>query len=99
MQWTVSVSREFEDEFDELRPEVQDAILARAILLELEGPSLGRPHADTLTGGRYANMKELRCNAADGVWRIAFHSIPPGKQTCSWPGINQVAAKSASTRS
>lgn len=51
MQWTVSLSREFEDEFDELRPEVQNAILARAILLELEGPSLGRPHADTLSQG------------------------------------------------
>lgn len=79
MQWTVSLSREFEDEFDELQPEVQDAILARAILLELEGPSLGRPHADTLTGSRYANMKELRCNAADGVWRIAF-AFDPARQ-------------------
>ena len=79
MQWTVSLSREFEDEFDELRPEVQDAILARAILLELEGPSFGGPHADTLTGSRYANMKELRCNAADGVWRIAF-AFDPARQ-------------------
>lgn len=76
MQWTVSLSREFEYEFDELRPEVQDAILPRAILLELEGPSLGRPHAGTLTWSRYANMKELRCNAADGVWRIAFAFDP-----------------------
>lgn len=79
MHWTVSLSREFEDEFDELQPEVQDAILARAILLELEGLSLGRPHADTLTGSRYANMKELRCNAADGVWRIAF-AFDPARQ-------------------
>jgi hypothetical protein len=33
---------------------------------------LGRPHADTLRGSRHANMKELRCNAGGGVWRIAF---------------------------
>jgi hypothetical protein len=79
MQWTVSLAKEFEDEFDELQPEVQDAILARALLLEREGPLLGRPHADTLTGSRYANMKELRCNAADGVWRIAF-AFDPDRQ-------------------
>ena len=36
------------------------------------GPSLKRPHADTLNGSKHANMKELRCKAADGVWRIAF---------------------------
>ena len=40
---------------------------------------LGRPHADTLTGSTHANMKELRCNAADGVWRIAF-AFDPDRQ-------------------
>jgi len=72
MPWTVSFADEFEPEFAAFSPEVQDAILARAILLEREGPSLGRPHADTLTGSKHANMKELRCNAGGGVWRIAF---------------------------
>ncbi len=67
MPWTVSFAEEFEPEFDELPQEVQDAILARALLLEREGPSLGRPHADTLTGSKHVNMKELRCNAAGGV--------------------------------
>src|SRR6056297_325992 len=74
MPWTVSFAEEFEPEFDELPQEVQDAIL-----LEREGPSLGRPHADTLTGSKHANMKELRCNAADGVWRIAF-AFDPDRQ-------------------
>lgn len=46
MPWTVSFAEEFEPEFDALPPEVQDAILARALLLEREGPTLGRPHAD-----------------------------------------------------
>ena len=49
MPWTVSFADDFEPEFDALNAEVQDAILARVLLLELEGPSLGRPHADTLT--------------------------------------------------
>ena len=79
MPWTVSFAEEFEPEFDTLPQEVQDAILARALLLEREGPMLGRPHADTLTGSKHANMKELRCNAADGVWRIAF-AFDPDRQ-------------------
>jgi hypothetical protein len=33
---------------------------------------LGRPHVDTLKGSKHANMKELRFDAADGVWRAAF---------------------------
>ncbi len=32
------------------------------------GPSLKRPHAGTLKGSRFANMKELRFDADDGVW-------------------------------
>jgi hypothetical protein len=72
MAWVVEFFEAFEAEFDALPDDVQDAILARAALLEREGPQLGRPHADTLKGSRHANMKELRCNAGGGVWRIAF---------------------------
>jgi len=79
MPWTVSFAEEYEPEFDDLPQDVQDTILARALLLEREGPSLGRRHADTLTGSKDANMKELRCNAAGGVWRIAF-AFDPDRQ-------------------
>jgi hypothetical protein len=48
MPWAVSFAGEFEPEFDEFDAEVQDAVFARLLLLEREGPSLGRPHADTL---------------------------------------------------
>jgi len=48
MPWTVLFADEFEPEFDALDEAVQDAILVRALLLEREGPSLGRPYADTL---------------------------------------------------
>jgi hypothetical protein len=41
-------------------------------LLEQFGPHLKRPHCDTLKGSKHANMKELRFDAGDGVWRIAF---------------------------
>jgi hypothetical protein len=51
---------------------VQDELLAHAKLLEKFGPTLGRPRADTLAGSAHANMKELRFDADNGVWRVAF---------------------------
>jgi hypothetical protein len=65
MQWTVLIGDEFEPEFLSLDQEVQDEILAMARLLQQFGPHLGRPRVDTLKGSRYANMKELRFDAAD----------------------------------
>lgn len=41
-------------------------------MLAVFGPHLGRPYVDTLKGSKYANMKELRFRAEDGVWRVAF---------------------------
>ena len=67
---------EFEPEFDALPEAVQDELLANATLLECFGPRLGRPRSDTLNGSRHANMKELRFNAANGVWRVAFAFDP-----------------------
>ena len=75
-EWTVEFFHAFEAEFDSFTEAVQDAILTKAKLLEKEGPQLGQPHADTLVGSKHANMKELRCNADDGVWRIAFAFDP-----------------------
>jgi hypothetical protein len=31
---------------------------------------------DTLKGSHFSNMKELRFDAADGVWRVAFAFDP-----------------------
>ena len=77
--WRVEFGEEFEPEFDELPEEVQDEILAEARLLEVFGPTLGRPHVDTLNDSRHANMKELRFNLGDGVWRVAFAFDPTRK--------------------
>ena len=44
--------------------------------VEVDGPDLGRPRVDTLKGSQHANMKELRFDAEDGVWRFAFAFDP-----------------------
>ena len=79
MNWEVGFDPAFDREFDALPTTVQDELLAQAKLLEAFGPALGRPKVDTLNGSRYANMKELRFQADDGVWRVAFAFDPQRK--------------------
>ena len=76
MKWTVRFHDEFEPEFDALPVEVQDELLACATVLAQIGPTLGRPHVDTLAGSKHANMKEIRFDAGDGAWRVAFAFDP-----------------------
>jgi hypothetical protein len=78
-RWEVIIHGEFEPELDALPEVVQDELLAHARLLQQFGPQLGRPRADTLNGSRHRNMKELRFDAADGVWRVAFAFDPNRK--------------------
>lgn len=76
MDWTVIFHDEFDPEFDALAVGIQDALLTAARALARGGPTLGRPLVDTLEGSKFANMKELRFDAADGVWRVAFAFDP-----------------------
>lgn len=72
----VALAPEFEPELLALPPEARIELLAQARLLEQFGPATGRPRVDTLKGSKHANMKELRFDAADGVWRVAFAFDP-----------------------
>ncbi len=76
MRWEVEFHEDFEPEFDALPDDVQNELRAHALLLEEFGPQLGRPRVDTLKGSRHGNMKELRFDAAGGVWRVAFAFEP-----------------------
>ena len=76
LKWKVQFHRDFDPEFEALPDDVQSELRAHALLLEQFGPQLGRPRVDTLKGSRHANMKELRLDAADGVWRVAFAFDP-----------------------
>ena len=79
MRWKVDLHDDFVPEYRALRKNVQEELLAHVGLLEQFGPELGRPRADTLNGSRHQNMKELRFDAADGVWRVAFAFDPNRK--------------------
>jgi hypothetical protein len=75
MPWQVLFHPEFQPEFGTLPADIQDELLARLKVLAQFGPSLGRPHVDTLEGSKFANMKELRFQMS-GVWRFAFAFDP-----------------------
>lgn len=79
MAWFVEFHRDFDPEYDQLDAPVRERLLAQVKLLEQFGPSLGRPHADTLHGSKHVNMKELRFRTSDGVWRFAF-AFDPGRR-------------------
>ena len=76
MPWTVINHDAFDPEFDAMPVSAQNELLAMTALLETYGPALGRPHADTLSGSKHADMKELRFRAGGGVWRVAFAFDP-----------------------
>ncbi len=79
MAWEILFHQEFVADFQHLPEAVQDEILAQSKLLKELGPQLGRPRVDTLKGSKHANMKELRFEADDGVWRLAFAFDPNRK--------------------
>ena len=79
MPWPVLFHVSFAEEFQGFSQSVQDEIAAIAGLLTAVGPTLKRPHADTLKGSRFANMKELRFDADGGVWRLAYAFDPERK--------------------
>lgn len=76
MTWNVEFHSNFYSEFAEFPTDVRLELLAKLTLLQEFGPNLKRPHVDTLNGSTYSNMKELRFQAADGVWRVAFAFDP-----------------------
>jgi hypothetical protein len=74
--WNVEVTDEFEQWWTTLSVKQQEALAQSIGLLEINGPQLGRPHADTVTGSRYPNMKELRTQCEGKPLRSFFAFDP-----------------------
>ncbi|HEY4009948.1 MAG TPA: type II toxin-antitoxin system RelE/ParE family toxin [Acidobacteriaceae bacterium] len=71
---------EFTDDFgvwwDGLDEEEQESVAYSVRLLEEYGPALRRPHVGTLSGSKFANMKELRVQHHGRPYRILFAFDP-----------------------
>lgn len=76
MAWKVLFQKEFVTEIEDWSLKVREELYAKVRLLQHFGPQTPRPHVDTLSASRFANMKELRFDADNGVWRVAFAFDP-----------------------
>lgn len=72
MVWEVEVTDQFKAWYADLTAEDQLIVGAAVEILEVEGPSLGRPFVDTIKGARHRNMKELRPTASSIRVLFAF---------------------------
>jgi len=88
MSWLVEFHEDYLAELSRESSAVRKAVVAAAINLEHSGPLLGRPHADTLKGSNFPNMKELRISVADGEWRIAY-AFDPKRQAILLTGASK----------
>lgn len=80
MAWKIVVTEEYERWFLDLNEEEQADVLAMVQVLEIRGPELGRPYADTLLGARRVrNLKELRIQHAGRPYRV-FYAFDPARQ-------------------
>ena len=60
MSWEVLLLEEVDDWYCTLDAETTGAVSGAIDLLEQEGPTLGRPTVDKVSGSKFHNMKELR---------------------------------------
>jgi hypothetical protein len=60
MGWEIEMTDEFEQWLRACDQDLQEKVAAMFPLLNEYGPSLSRPFADTISGSRLANLKELR---------------------------------------
>ncbi|MBL4810592.1 MAG: type II toxin-antitoxin system RelE/ParE family toxin [Phycisphaerales bacterium] len=74
--WEVEFTDEFEQWWLGLDEDEQESVAASVGLLEKLGPGLPRPHADTVKGSAYPNMKELRTQHQGRPFRTFFAFDP-----------------------
>ena len=67
-------------------------------LLKVAGPQLKRPRSDTLKESDHANMKELRFDPDNGVWRVAYAFDPERKAILLVAGDKSGGSQKNSTR-
>jgi hypothetical protein len=74
--WSIDRSDECADWIKGLDLDAKEAIYKSLLILRTVGPSLGRPHVDSVAGSRYPNMKELRVQNRQRLFRILFAFDP-----------------------
>jgi hypothetical protein len=74
--WAIDRSASFAGWIKALDLDGKEAIYKNLLLLRSIGPSLGRPYVDLVARSRYPNMKELRVQNKQRLFRILFAFDP-----------------------
>ena len=72
MAWEIETTDEYDSWFLDQTENGQASIRMKVELLAEYGPNLPRPHADILKGSNLKNLKELRAQSENHVFRVAF---------------------------
>ena len=95
--WTVEIEYIIEW-LDGLDAETIAKIFAALKRLEQEGPNLGRPLADTLSGSRVNNLKELRPASPRGSEIRIIFAFDPLRNAVMLLGGDKAKGKSGKTK-
>lgn len=74
--WSIEQTERFYGWYDSLDDVDRESVLAAILLLRERGPQLPRPHADTVNGSQYPNMKELRIQSQGRPIRALYAFDP-----------------------
>ena len=75
-EWELEYTDEFGEWWDGLAEAEQEDVRASVNLLRRFGPTLGRPHVDSVASSRHANIKELRIQHRGRPYRVLFAFDP-----------------------
>jgi hypothetical protein len=77
--WIIDATEEIAEMIKKLDEDAKEAILKSLLILQEIGPSLGRPYVDTINESKHKNMKELRIQNRQRLFRILFAFDPDRK--------------------
>ena len=90
--WEVDFTDEFGNWWETLTEDEQEALAVSVKLLQVLGPPLGRPHADTVKQSKHKNMKELRTQTHGQPIRT-FYAFDPHRHAILLMGGNKTGDK------
>jgi hypothetical protein len=96
MSWEVILLGEVEHWYFRLDDDAMATVTGAIDLLELEGPTLGRPTVDKVNGSKFQSMKELR--PAGTSIRILFIFDPRWQAFCCSVATRPATGKVGTTR-
>jgi len=77
--WSIDRTGQILEWIEKLDEDAKEALFKSLLILREIGPSLGRPHVDSIKESRHKNMKELRIQNRQRPFRILFAFDPDRK--------------------